>query len=189
MLRKQQLIIEIIMKDIIRQSLSRLPFGRKWLSAAAGVTAAILLALLVPARPVQAENQQLGSPFTLVGSWVTEVGVAPGPKFTAYETFTEGAGSVEINNGPGGSTTGIGTWTRIGHRKFLATLFRQQFDNAGNIAATIKVRRLILLSQHGNEFTGTDNVDLFDPAGNPIPANIPPGTFHGTRIVAEQLTR
>ena len=150
---------------------------------------AIALPFFIPAQKAQAENPQQGNPYTLAGTWGMQVGAPPGPTFTAYETFTEAGGSVEINNGPGGSTTGIGTWARTGHRTFLATLLKQKFDGAGNLELTLKVRREITLNPSGNEFTGRDNVDLFDPAGNPIPVVIPPGTFHGTRIAAEPLTR
>lgn len=178
------------MKNIIRQSVSRLPFRRKWLAAVAGLVGVAFLALTIPAQKAQADNSNKWNGFTLAGSWVTKVGVAPGPTFTALETFTEGGGSVETNNGPGSGplAPAIGTWVRTGHGAFLATFWRQRFDSNGNFEGNLRVRRAIALEKSGDEFTGRDNVDLFDPAGNRIPVEIPSAPFHGTRIVAEPLT-
>ena len=161
----------------------------KKLILASVLAGAMALPFVIPAQKAQAENPQQGNPYTLAGTWREQVGAPPGPTFTAYETFTEAGGSVEINNGPGGSTTGIGTWARTENRTFLATLVKQKFDDAGSLEITIKVRREITLSPSGNEFSGRDNVDLYDPAGNRIPIDIPSAPFHGTRIVAEPLTR
>jgi hypothetical protein len=141
----------------------------------------------IRAQQVQAEPQP-GNPFTLAGSWKMVVGAPPGPTFTAYETFTEAGGSAEINSGPGGSTTGIGSWVRTGHRTYLATMVKQQFDGAGHLTLTTKVRREITLSASGEELTGRDNVDLYDPAGNRLPVEIPAGTFHGVRLAPEPLS-
>ncbi len=159
----------------------------KTLILAALFASAMALPFFVPAQKAQAGHPQHGNPYTLAGTWRMQVGAPPGPAFTAYETFTEAGGSVEINGGPGGSTTGIGTWARTGHRTFLATLLKQKFDAAGNLEMTIKVRREITLHPNGREFTGRDNVDLFDPAGNRLPIDIPSSPFQGTRIVAEPL--
>jgi len=92
---------------------------------ASGILGCALLCL-GPAEKVEAENPQNGNPTTLTGSWVMAVGMPPGPTFTAFETFTEGGGSVETNNGPGSGPVapGIGTWVRTGHRTFLATFWR-----------------------------------------------------------------
>jgi hypothetical protein len=179
------------MINLTKQALVRL--GRtKTKSAlfACSIVGALTLPFLTPAQIVRAENPQNGNPYTLAGSWRIEVGAPPGPTFTAYETFTEGGGSVETNNGPGSGpvAAGIGTWVRTAHRTFLATFVRQLFDADHNFTGTLKVRRVITLDSR-DAFTGRDNVDLFDPAGNPIAIVIPPATFHGTRIAAEALTR
>jgi hypothetical protein len=172
------------MKNLIQRT--RLLTGNPWLITVASLLAIAITALLLKPTNARAGDGRTGNPFTLVGSWHYEVGAPPGPTFTGYETFTEGGGSVEINSGPGGATAGIGTWTRIGHRRFLATLFKQQFDGAGNLAATIKVRRLITLNPQGDELTGIDNVDVFDPAGNLV-FSPPAGVFSGTRLEPEHL--
>lgn len=126
---------------------------------------------------------------TLVGTWMMQVGSAPGPSFIAYETFTLGGGSVEINDGPAGGTAGIGVWSRIAKRTFQTTTVKQTFDATGALQFTTKVRRLITLSRDGNSLTGRDNVDLYGPDGSRLPVEIPPATFQGARMAAEPLTR
>ncbi|MCL4787907.1 MAG: hypothetical protein KJ070_14125 [Verrucomicrobia bacterium] len=162
-------------------------FRIKTLTFVGLIIGATALLAIIRAQQVQAETHR-GNPFTLAGSWQMVVGVPPGPTFTAYETFTEAGGSVEINSGPGGSTTGIGSWVRTGRRTFLATTVKQQFDEAGNLTLTTKVRREITLSATGDDLSGRDNVDLFDPAGNRLPIEIPAGTFHGVRLAPEPLS-
>ncbi len=177
------------MKNIIEQT-TRLALHRKWLPAVASIIGVAFFAFTIPAQKAQADGFEKGNPLTLVGSWIMGVGAAPGPTFTALETFTEGGGSVETNNGPGSGplAPGIGTWVRTGQRKFLATFWRQRFDTNGNFEGSLRVRRAITINEHGDEFTGRDNVDLFDPAGNRLPIDIPSAPFHGTRLVAERLT-
>jgi hypothetical protein len=178
------------MNNIMNHSAgSGTPAKLKALLLAGVIAGTIVAACFIPAQRVNAQDSPVGNPFTLAGSWKMVVGAPPGPVFTAYETFTEAGGSVEINNGPGGSTTGIGTWVRTGPRTFLATTVKQQFDGVGNLILTTKVRREITLNANGGEFTGRDNVDLYDPAGNRIPVEIPAGTFHGVRLAAEPLSR
>lgn len=157
-------------------------------SAALG---ALALTFLIPAQPARAENGGNERFDSLVGAWMMEVGAPPGPTFTALETFSAGGGSVESNNGPAGHGpgSGHGSWVRTGNRQFLSTLLRLLYDASGNYTGTVKVRRTITVNPNGNEFTGRDNVDLFDTAGNRLPIDIPPATFHATRIVAEPLTR
>ena len=163
--------------------------GRKWAASALGLTLVTLLTVMLRALSVNGEDLPKGNPFTLAGSWLITVGAAPGPVFTALETFTDSGGSVETNNGPGSGplAPAIGAWVRTGQRTFLATIWRQRFDQNGVFEGSTKVRRLITISETGLEFSGRDNVDLFDSAGNRIPIDIPPAPFHASRIVPEDL--
>jgi hypothetical protein len=153
------------------------------------IVAALVVPFLFPPQTVQAENRHHGNPFTLAGTWRYTI-PAPPPGFFAYETFTEAGGSVETNHGPGGPSAAIGTWTRIGPRKFLATFYKQVFKPASGGPfpfepdSIVKVRRLMTLSPDGNELTGLATVEIYDPAGNLVMKN-PTHPFQGTRIVAE----
>ncbi len=181
------------MSNMFSQLPRRLNFAKKSrvILPSLVVGASLALAFLLPVQTAQADNDHRQEFQSLVGAWVMQVGTPPGPTFTALETFSAGGGSVESNNGPGGRGpgSGHGSWVRTGHRQFLSTLVRLNYDSDGNFTGTTKVRRSITLNRNGDEFTGRDNVDLFDPAGNLIPVTIPPGTFHGTRIEAERLIR
>lgn len=186
------------MINLIKQALARL--GRtktKSLLLTCSILGALALPFLAPVQIVHAENPQNGNPYTLVGSWMEVItldpnGIPPGvpPTFTSLETFTVGGGSVTSANGQGfHNPPAYGNWVRAGNRQFLSTFLQFNVDPAGNFAGLVKVRRTIKLSPSGDEFSGRDNVDLFDPAGNPIPVNIPPATFTGKRIAVEPVTR
>lgn len=178
------------MKDMMQQTLRRIVGNKKSMLVAAGLLAITFLALTLPAWETQAEERRHGNPFTLAGTWKEEIPV-PFP-FVAHETFTEAGGSVETDHGPGGHAVGIGTWTRIGPRKFLATFHKQVFKPASGGSfpfesdGTVKVRRLITLSPDGQAFTGVATVEVYDQAGNlTLNFNHP---FDGTRVVPEPPT-
>src|SRR4029450_9183671 len=96
----------------------------------------------------------------------------------------------EVNR-PGTFNTSIGTWQRIGPRKFLATLYKQQFkilEDGGQDSVQsdgfVKVRRLFTLSRDGNELSGVGTIDVFDAAGNLLASITTPGV-QGTRLSPE----
>jgi hypothetical protein len=173
------------MNNILTKYGSRVSVAQ--LGALLGIVAAVMVGLLLSSPTIQAQNAQHGNPFTLAGTWEEQIGVAPGPTFSAIETFTESGGSIEINTGPGGPTTGIGTWVRTGPRTFLTKHTKHQFDANGLLELTIVVRRLITVGETGDEFSGRDNVELFDPAGNKLPIEIPSAPFVGKRMKTEAL--
>lgn len=175
--------------DFLTGRLAR-PVARRAVAAslAGGVLA---LTFLIPQPAAQADKAQHGNPFTLAGTWRLEVASDPPfADFVSYETFTEAGGSVETDHGPGGPCAGIGSWTRIGPRKFLATLHKQLFAPAsgGQVpfepVGTVKIRRLITLSADGAELSGVGTVEIYDPAGNLVVPGVN-SPFQGTRVVPE----
>jgi len=176
------------MKQIVQQTFSSIILQKKPLLAALGLLAVALLALALPAREAQAQAQQRGNPYTLVGTWMHSIPPAPYP-FTAYETFTEGGGSVIMSHNTGGPSAGVGMWTRIGPRDYLATYYEPvhkpstggpfPFEPDG----TIKVRRHITINPDGNTFVGQSSVEVFDQQGNL--RNSGSGTFTSVRIFPE----
>ena len=180
------------MKRMMQQMIGRIDGYKKSMLTAAGLLAIALLPLAFPPGEAQAENRLGDNPFTLAGTWRVHVqGTTPGfDDFVSYETFTGAGGSVETDHGPGGPCAGIGTWTRIGPQKFLATLHKQLFGPASGgpfpfePTGTVKIRRLITLSSNGSEFSGLATVEIYDPAGNLVVPGVT-GPFQGTRMVAE----
>ena len=166
------------------------PLARRTVAASLAI-GALALSFLIPPPVAQAEKAQPGNPFTLAGTWRLEVASDPPfSDFVSYETFTETGGSVETDHGPGGPCAGIGAWTRIGPRKFLATLHKQLFAPAsGGLVpfeptGTVKIRRLITLNPDGNGLTGVGTVEIYDPAGNLVVPGVN-SPFQGTRVVPE----
>src|SRR5262245_53442388 len=111
------------MKELMRQTLSRNSGLNNSMLAVAGLLALALLALALSDRKVQAETPPQGDTNSFAGTWRHEI--SNDPSFIEYETFTSDGGSVEINTGPAALSVGIGTWTRLGPREFLATMYKQ----------------------------------------------------------------
>jgi hypothetical protein len=177
------------MKQLVRETFSRVVPHKKSLLAVAGLLAVALLALALPAWEGQA--QQRGNPFTLVGTWMHSIPPTPYP-FLAYETFTEGGGSVIMSHNTGGPSAGIGMWTRIGPRDFLATYYEpvHKPSNGGPFPfepnGTIKVRRHITINPDGNTFVGQTSVEVYDQQNHLIRSG--GGTFTSVRIFPEPPT-
>jgi hypothetical protein len=174
------------MKQLAQQTFSGIILQKKPILAALGLLAVALLALALPVREAQA--QQRGNPYTLVGTWMHSIPPAPYP-FTAYETFTEGGGSIIMSHNTGGPSAGIGTWTPIGPREYLSTYYEPVHipSSAGPFPyepdGTIKVRRHITINPDGQTFIGRTSVEVFDQQGNL--RNSGGGTFTSVRIYPE----
>src|SRR5262245_19456844 len=112
------------MKNIMHYTFNRIAGHQKSMLAILGLIVFSLLTIALAAWKAQADDNN-ANPSSLVGTWRVEI-----PDFGAtsvsYETFTRDGGSVEVNR-PGTFNTSIGTWTRVGQREFLATLYKQQF--------------------------------------------------------------
>src|SRR5262245_11291243 len=112
------------MKQMMHQTFSRLTGHNKSMLAFLGFLALSLLAVALPPWKAQADEAHVNAS-SLAGTWRVEVPDFAGT-FISYETFTRDGGSVEINR-PGTFNASVGTWKRIGPRKFLATIYKQQF--------------------------------------------------------------
>jgi hypothetical protein len=182
------------MKDIVQRTVRRVAGDQKAAVVAACLLTVAFLGLASLARRAHAENPQQANPLALAGTWKADL---PGlPSWSEYETFTADGGSIEINNGRAANAVAIGTWTRTGPDQFLSTIYKQIWVITNNDAGdyvykfdgTVKVRRQITLNPNGNELIGAFKVEVFDENNN-LEFEDVPGTYHGTRIVAEPITQ
>jgi hypothetical protein len=178
------------MQHLMQQTLNRFAIHKKPMLALLGLLCLTLLAIALPAWQAQADDDRGGdNRSTLTGTWRIEFDDF-GTTAISYETFTRDGGSVEVNR-PGTYNASIGTWKRIGPRKFLATFYKQNFQILENgtghtvqYDGFVKVRRLFTLSPDGNEISGVATVDVFDAAGNLI-VSAPTNAAKGTRLFPE----
>ena len=127
----------------------------------------------------------------ITGSWFTTLGC--GCKvlfsFTSDGIFlSSGQGDVQPAGSPVPTgTTAYGAWTHLGGRQFAVTFLIIGYDvGTGEFRGTLKVRILLTLNEAGDQLTGTDKADIFDPEGHLVDS-FTTGTMQGTRIKVEPL--
>ena len=124
----------------------------------------------------------------IVGSWLGTSG--EGNKL--IQSYTSdgimlGSAQGEVSTVPelGALTTGHGVWEYLGGRQFGVTAVGILYDiNTGAYLGYLKARLVLTLNQGGDQMSGTDKVEIFDPDGNLVFA-VPPGNTTFTRIKFE----
>ena len=112
----------------------------------------------------------------LEGTWLATVSFTDGFESKVLFTFMPGKDDSEgtlidtneflLTPDPIGAPD-QGVWQRTSERDFIATHLAFLFSSKdGSPAGTAKVRDSISLNQLGNQFTGRQYVEIFDPDGN-----------------------
>lgn len=127
----------------------------------------------------------------IVGSWFISLGCGCKilASFTSDGLFSEvGQGDIQPVGAPNpSSTAGYGTWTHNGGRQFAITFLIIGYDLAtSEFRGTLKVRINLTLNEAGDQLSGTDKADIFDPEGHLVDS-FTTGTMQGTRIKVEPL--
>jgi len=127
----------------------------------------------------------------IVGSWFITLGC--GCKILASFTsdgifLSSGQGDIQPAGSPVPSgTSAYGAWTHLGGRQFAVTFLIIGYDvGTGEFRGTLKVRISLTLNEAGDQLSGTDKAEIFDPDGNLVDT-FTTGTMHGTRIKVEPL--
>ena len=128
----------------------------------------------------------------LEGSWVEDItvvsGFGAGTTLKSMSTYAKGGGETTLPVGvppPLTSSAGHGTWIKKRGRKFADTLLTFVYDPTGQLIATVKIHRVLNISESGDEYNGNASLDTFDPFGNLIPGFSACSTIHGRRINVE----
>jgi hypothetical protein len=161
----------------------------KSISLALVVTALMLtLSGWLIAQSTVRESEESGS--QLEGSWNVVVGPGSPTEFRTLVTFAEGGAMMATEPAfppPFRVSTVHGTWEKTGRRQFASTFLCLIYDPTGQFAGTLKVRGTATLNRAGNEYNGISSIEIFDPAGNPLPQFSSCNTTHGTRINVEPV--
>jgi hypothetical protein len=123
----------------------------------------------------------------IVGSWlgVSSEGNRLIQTYNADGTM-HGSAQTEVSTIPalGVLTPGHGVWTHLGSRQFGFTAMGILYDiNTGAYLGMLRARALLILNDAGDQMSGTDKVEVFDPDGNLVFAATGSTTF--TRIKFE----
>jgi len=122
----------------------------------------------------------------LQGVWDSQVtltdcnGFTPAA-FRAYEMFQQGGTLTNTDNTPPTlHGPGLGTWQRVGGRKYTAPFQFFNFNSDGSFAGTQKIDRQIQLPADANSYTSTVTFETYDADGNLIFSGC--GTEVATRL-------
>jgi hypothetical protein len=124
----------------------------------------------------------------IVGSW--QGAISNGHKIlltynsdgTAHNTHQ---GEISTNPAQGVLTPLHGVWTHLGSRQFGVTFKGIFYDiNTGELKGFITARLLLTLNEAGDELSGIDAAQVFDPDGNVV-ATLPSGNVSFKRIQFE----
>jgi len=149
-----------------------------------------------PAAPEAAQDSALPDLIerqrkAIAGSWFITLGC--GCKFlfsfTSDGIFSEvGQGDIQPVGSPiPSATAGYGTWMHNGGRQFAVTFLIIGYDiQSGEFKGTLKVRINLTLNEAGDQLSGVDKADIFDPDGHLVDS-FTTGTMHGARIKVEPL--
>ena len=137
----------------------------------------------------RAEEQGSGLSAPIEGTWILTIHrVSQGISFSALQSFT--AGGVTLATGtidrtpPPPISPLYGSWRRVGHNSFVATICFFAFDPAGNAVAMIKTNETFQVVD-GNNLTGSGTALACDINGdNCVDANLPIA-ITGKRLIAE----
>jgi hypothetical protein len=167
---------------------------RKRVVLASLIVAALGLPFLISGPRAHAQGEHREHFRDPLGSWIVQVALDPNTvpagtplSFMAIYTFSAGGGYTQSNTGAGaGGPPGQGNWVRTGEDKVASTQLRFGFDAANHFTGINKIRESFTFNEHGDELTGSSQVDIFLPDGTLLPIH-PAATYHGTRVVIQPL--
>jgi len=148
---------------------------RRWAPTTIITTIAMTAFLVIAgAGSLSARGDATPKNKALVGSWVETVTFPPEagrPALKSLGTFHEDGTMVCSDQGavtadpPTVFTSCHGAWTHLEARTFAYTAFELISDLSGNLVGYLKVRGTYVVSQSGNEYTGTSFAEILDPDG------------------------
>lgn len=128
----------------------------------------------------------------IVGSWLGTSG--EGNKLVASFTsdgIVISSVQTEVSTNPalGVLTPGHGVWRNVGGRQFEYTVYGILYDiNTGALMGTLRAKATVAVSGDEDVLSGTDRVDIYDPAGN-LMFSVPPGPVEYHRIRPEPFDK
>jgi hypothetical protein len=149
--------------------------------AAFAITVMIAVLMAVAGTHLNARGGGASAP-QLEGSWEVTVTPTGGDPVIDFSTMTEGGGLISTDPDPNVST-GIGTWEKIGPKRFAVTFVHFLSDHGAPLG-TLKVRAEVTLDNQTDTFSGPFRTDVII-GGNVVQSIC--GTVHAKRISAEPI--
>jgi hypothetical protein len=105
----------------------------------AALVLAALAAGIAASAPAQVPSKSHKGQDPIVGTWLVTVAAEDGsPSFTVFETYSAGGAVTAIDNQAPSSleTTSVGTWRKVGPRKYYETQWQMLYNPDGSFFGT-----------------------------------------------------
>ena len=172
----QKSTLELDRRDVVK---------RVTLLGAAGT-----LAIMGGTEAASANPTEVGED-PLVGSWLgTGTFTIQGATVTALafaSNFTGGIWMTFGNSPPTAAGPSFGAWIKTGRRTYRQHSVGFTFDNTGNQNGYFDVVEHIVLSEDGNNYTGSAVINSLDLNGNIIAGQTIDTTNTGTRVTTDMF--
>ncbi len=142
---------------------------------------------LLPASLVRVSDEENDAP--IVGLWHVKffakdsAGIPDGTEVDAGYSVWHSDGTEILNSGrpPITGNFCLGTWKKIGYRRYALNHFALAWDPTGTVFMGINnIREEVVVGPLGDRYTGTFTIDIYDQNTNRV-ARIA-GVIKGTRI-------
>jgi hypothetical protein len=129
---------------------------------------------------------------SIVGLWKVSFTATDGSGYTDFGySQWHGDGTELLNSGshaPATQNYCLGVWQQTGDRTYKLNHFALSYDfTSGVLNGKVNIREQVTLGPHGNRYSGTFTIDVYDPTGTTV-VNHVTGNIVGKRITVDTTT-
>jgi hypothetical protein len=133
-------------------------------------------------RRAEATPRDVAAP-TIPGLWHTSYYFSGQLVDESFQTYHDDGTEMDVDqSAPVTGNVCNGVWTQTGTLTYRLTHPAFLFDTNGNLTGNVMIRDIVTLDRGGNQFTGTETVDVYDLSGRLLSHQ--EGTCKGVRITA-----
>lgn len=140
----------------------------------------------------QSDGQQSKGSNSIVGMWKVSFTATDGSGFTDFGySQWHSDGTEFLNSGsraPATQNYCLGVWQKTGDRTYKLNHFALSYDfTSGVLNGKVNIREKVTLGPHGNKYSGTFVIDVYDPTGTTVVHHVE-GNVAATRITVDTVT-
>lgn len=129
---------------------------------------------------------------SIVGMWKVSFTATDGSGFTDFGySQWHSDGTEFLNSGsraPATQNYCLGVWQQTGDRTYKLNHFALSYDfTTGVLNGKVNIREQVTLGPHGNKYSGTFSIDVYDPTGTTVVGHVA-GDIVGRRITVDTAT-
>ena len=144
------------------------------------------------AQAQSSDSSQTSSGNSIVGMWKVSFNATDGSGFTDFGySQWHSDGTELLNSGsraPATQNYCLGVWQQTGDRTYKLNHFALSYDfTTGVLNGKVNIREQVTLGPHGNRYSGTFTIDVYDPTGTTVVSHVA-GNIVGKRITVDTAT-